>query len=132
MRPRTTAFMALLIVVVVGGALAIGLSGGRGSADTCAKSSRHATVTEVVVEQDKATPGRLTAHMCEQLKITNEDNVSREIAFGDHEKHVPYDGVAERVLNKGQSLTVTLNKLGTYHFHDHLHDEVEGFFTVTK
>jgi len=43
---------------------------------------------------------------------------------------VPYDGVAERVLGKGQSFTITLNQAGNFHWHDHLHDEVEGYFTV--
>jgi len=47
-------------------------------------------------------------------------------------KPMPYDGVAERFLNKNESFTITLNATGTYHWHDHLHDEVEGYFTVSK
>jgi hypothetical protein len=34
-------------------------------------------------------------------------------------------------LRQGGSVTVTLVKTGTFHFHDHFHDEVAGSFTVT-
>lgn len=70
--------------------------------------------------------------MCDTLTFTNKDAIAREIAFGPHEHHVPYDGVAERVLNKNQSFTVTLNQTGNFRWHDHLHDEVEGTFAVTR
>lgn len=69
-------------------------------------------------------PETTNANLCDSITFTNYDNITREIAFGPHEDHVPYDGVAEKLLNKGQSFTITANQAGSYHFHD----KVDGHF----
>jgi plastocyanin len=128
-----------LIIVV---ALLVGISLGVGgvrllntstTADKlCSKPVASAESHSVMIMDGKVEPGTTTAKLCDTLTFTNMDNIAREIAFGPHENHVPYDGVAEKVLNKDQSFTITLNQTGSFHFHDHLHDEVQGYFTVTK
>ena len=116
-------------VLAAGGLLLVhGNSNATNSCNAPTKS-RHYTA---VITEGKVTGDHIVGKLCDSLTITNRDNVSREIAFGPHEDHVPYDGVAERVLNKGQSLTVTFNQTGSFHWHDHLHDEIEGFFAVSK
>ena len=87
---------------------------------------------QVNIQNGVASNTNVQAHVCDKLTFKNLDNVTREVAFGPHENHIPYDGVAERFLNKGQSFTIDLNALGRYHWHDHLHDDTEGFFTVSK
>ena len=119
-----------LVVLAIGAALLFGLHG-TGAADECTKLS--GTTHKLTIANDKVTPsGTVQAKLCDQLVIANTDSEAREIAFGPHDHHVPYDGVAERVLNRGQSLTITLNKAGTYHWHDHEHDEIGGYFTVVN
>ena len=124
----------IALVVLVGIALVaggVGMLPNKSSADVCAKPSGNSQSYSVMIMNGKVEPnGTVQARLCDTLTFTNMDNISREVAFGAHEDHVPYDGVAERVLNKDQSFTITLNKAGTYHWHDHLHDEVEGFFSV--
>ena len=66
------------------------------------------------------------------LTFKNIDPTTREIAFGPHAQHVPYDGVAERILSQGQSFTITLNQTGNFQWHDHVHDDLTGTFTVNK
>ena len=99
-------------------------------------TSLHCTAKPVsyaaIIKDGTVTPNTIDAKLCGTLTITNQDAIAREIAFGEHDKHVAYDGIGEKVLNQGQSLTITFNKTGSFHFHDHLHDEVEGFFTITK
>ena len=90
------------------------------------------TALKVVIKDNVVTPDKTTGKLCDTLTFTNEDPIDREIAFGPHENHIPYDGVAERLLSQSQSLTITLNQAGSFHFHDHIHDEVEGYFTVTE
>lgn len=92
----------------------------------------HKVVHLVSIRNDTATPQHTQAKLCDALTITNSDNRLLLIAFGPHEHHQPYDGVTERMLTNNQSLTITLNKAGTYTFHDHLQDKVKGVFTVTK
>jgi len=84
----------------------------------------------IVVKDDKAVPADFVANRCDTLTVTNLDDESREMAFGVHDKHTPYDGVSEKVLNKGESFTVTLVQTGHFKVHDHEHDEVEALFEV--
>lgn len=77
-------------------------------------------------------PAYTAAALCDTLTITNPDDRLRLLAFGPHEHHQPYDGVTEKVLDHGQSLTITLNQAGTYSFHDHLDDAAVGHFTVSE
>lgn len=86
----------------------------------------------VMIKNDKANPQHTDGKLCDTLTITNEDNTVRLMAFGQHDEHQPYDGVGERELSKGQSVTVTMSKAGTYEFHDHIGDIVKGSFTVAK
>jgi hypothetical protein len=85
---------------------------------------------KVVIQNDKMSPVNTIGSHCDTLTITNLDDEQRLIAFGQHSKHIHYDGVEEKFLAKGQSLTVTLVQTGTFLFHDHEHDEVQGTVTV--
>jgi plastocyanin len=91
---------------------------------------RTGQVHAVVIRNDQMQPETVTAKKCDRLTITNRDDVTREIGFGQHDHHTPYDGVSERILKKGESLTITLNQIGEFHYHDHFHDEVAGNFIV--
>lgn len=84
----------------------------------------------VVIQNDTVSPEHVQASRCDKLTIINRDNKQREIAFGQHDNHVAYGGVLERTLKQNQEFTVTLDKTGDYHFHDHHQDEVGGTFSV--
>jgi hypothetical protein len=86
----------------------------------------------VTVQNEAASPKHTAGKLCDTLTITNNDDRVRLMAFGVHDKHQVYDGITEQELHKGQSLTVTLNQTGTFEFHDHIGDIVQGDFTVTK
>ncbi|HVS58551.1 MAG TPA: cupredoxin domain-containing protein [Candidatus Saccharimonadales bacterium] len=92
----------------------------------------HGTTHVVTIKDDRLSTPHVDAALCDTLTIANDDSVLRLVAFGPHDHHEPYDGVSEKVLSQGQSVTVTLNQAGTYLFHDHLHDEIEGSFTVSN
>jgi plastocyanin len=86
----------------------------------------------IAIQNDTITPAHTNAAVCDTLTITNLDDKRRLMAFGTHDHHTAYDGVSERVLNKGESLTVTLDKSGTFIVHDHYEDEAEATFSVTN
>lgn len=133
-RPLILAVLfAILAIVTVyaSGRYSAQLLTGNNKGGTVGCSSHHVAL-HVTIRNGAATPDMTTGNLCDTLTITNQDPIDREIAFGPHEDHVPYDGIAERLLEQGQSLTVTLNQVGTFHFHDHIHDEVQGYFTVQK
>ncbi len=86
----------------------------------------------VLIQDNKVNPQHTDGKLCDTLTITNEDNKVRLMAFGLHEDHQPYNGVAEKELSQGQSLNVMLNEAGSFQFHDHIGDKAHGNFTVTK
>lgn len=84
----------------------------------------------VVIKDGAAQPAHVEARLCDQLTIQNLDPQTRLIGFGDHSHHVAYNGVSERVLKDGQTMTLVLNQPGSYHFHDHYQSELEVTFNV--
>jgi hypothetical protein len=117
----------VLAVLIVSFVFAFGDTGKDG---TCADTKGKAWIA--VIRNGRVTNTNIQARLCDNLTIRNQDHETREIAFGAHDDHVPYDGVAEKFLNQNQDFTITFNKTGTYHWHDHEHDEVGGYFTVSK
>jgi len=127
--------------LVVGSLLAAGVFyvAARALADTLQTETKKPSVVScahtgpthiVTIRNSKAQPAHTTAKLCDRLTIENEDPRVRLMAFGIHDKHQPYDGMEERALDKDQSLTVILNQVGTFKFHDHLDDSARGTFTV--
>jgi plastocyanin len=99
-------------------------------AANCADSSAVPTEHIVAISGGKLSAYKLETRLCDTLTIVNSDDQLRLMAFGVHEKHQTYSGVTEETLKPGERMTVTLEKAGTFTFHDHLHDEVKGTFTV--
>jgi hypothetical protein len=94
---------------------------------SCSGSHNEYTVT---VQDAKLSITDIHAKLCDKLTIVNADDTLRLMAFGIHDHHQAYDGIEEKALKKGDQLSITLDQAGTFTFHDHLHDEVEGTFTV--
>ncbi len=132
MKQWASVALVVFIVVVAGGALMLGLSGSQSAVSGCKSSSQPVTYGAVIQNNTVTVYDHVSAKRCDKLMITNKDNTAREIAFGLHSHHEAYDGVTERVLGKDDSFTVTLNQTGSFRWHDHLHDEIQGFFTVAN
>lgn len=94
---------------------------------TCDATGTNYTVT---ITDGIPSPTNIHAHACDTLTIVNADDQLRLMAFGVHERHQAYGGITEETLKPGEQMTVTLEELGTFTFHDHLHEEVKGTFTV--
>lgn len=97
--------------------------------NSCRTSGHNYVVTIVNGKVDKP---RVSARRCDTLTIKNQDATIREIGFGPHEQHQAYDGVSDKVLRQNESLMVTMVASGTFHFHDHFHDDVAGTFIVSR
>ena len=132
MKSKLIIAVAILVGITLGGGSVALLQTKSQAGPLCSKPVGSSQSYSIMIMDGKVEPSTTTAKLCDTLTITNMDSQAREIAFGPHAEHVPYDGVAEKVLNKDQSFTITLKQTGTFHFHDHVHDEVQGYFTVTK
>lgn len=87
---------------------------------------------KVTISEGRVSPIYTEAHLCDTLTFVNEDDKTREIAFGPHTRHDSYSGNTEVIVRKGRNKTITLNQLGTYIFHDHLDPAVTGNFSVEQ
>ncbi len=123
-----TASLLLITTVIIGG-LSVSAHIAKASAATC---SSRGQIYQVVFQNNHASPENTYANRCDRIQFVNRDAVTRSIAFGPHEKHIAYSGILERVISKNESFTITLTSAGLYPFHDHFHDEVAGYFSVTK
>jgi hypothetical protein len=88
-------------------------------------------VHKVTIQNDIVSPVHTDARECDTLTITNLDSRQRLLAFGQHDNHISYDGISEKLVDQNQNLTVTLIRTGTYSFHDHENDAVNGEFVVS-
>ncbi|MCA9346187.1 cytochrome C oxidase subunit IV family protein [Candidatus Saccharibacteria bacterium] len=86
----------------------------------------------VVIKDGEVSPIITDANLCDTLTITNNDDETREIAFGSHPSHDSYAGEEEISLRSGKSETITLSVEGTYSFHDHLDPDTYGYFIVSE
>ena len=91
---------------------------------------KEGAIHEVIIQNDTVTPANTNGKLCDTITITNKDDKSRDIAFGQHDHHVAYDGIEVKTIGKDQSFTIFLNKAGQYIFHDHDQDAVKGSFVV--
>jgi hypothetical protein len=127
----TFGFLVIVVVVCFGGYKLANnfLQGYRGKvAAACPNIGHHHWV---IIRNNKVTPQHTDASRCDTLTIRNDDAASRLMAFGEPDHHFSYDDVTERLLGKGQMLTVTLVETGKFSFHDHVQDDVvKGTFTV--
>jgi len=95
--------------------------------DGCAPRKPNHTIT---VKNNDAVVSSDVILRCDTLSVINLDDTSRMMAFGVHDNHTSYDGVTEKVLNKGESFTVTLVQAGEFIVHDHDNDTVQAKFHV--
>lgn len=85
---------------------------------------------QITIKNGFVTPYRIDAKKCDTLTFINNDSEVRELAFGEHDEHQPYAGLTELLLQHGHNETITLSEIGVYKFHDHLHEETAGEFSV--
>jgi cytochrome o ubiquinol oxidase operon protein cyoD len=96
---------------------------------TGACQGQHANL-QVIIQNAQPTPEHTDAQKCDTLTFIDEDNVEREIVFGLSPQHVTYAGETQLIIRRGQAQTVNLSESGTYQFHDQLHEETAGSFSV--
>lgn len=133
MKKRHFAILVPLVLLLIGGIIygTFTLSRDALKAGNTKVACKTTGTNYVVTIQGSVLSTRnVHAHPCDTLTIVNADDQLRLMAFGVHERHQAYSGVTEETLKPGEQMTVTLEELGTFTFHDHLHDEVKGTLTV--
>jgi cytochrome o ubiquinol oxidase subunit IV len=87
---------------------------------------------KVTIKNGRVTPSHTDAGRCDSLTFINEEDKVRNIAFGPYPERQVYGGESDITVRKGYPKTITLNKSGTYLFHDDLEPKITGDFTVAQ
>jgi len=98
-------------------------------AQGCADVSDAKTYT-VEIKNSTFVPAKVEAKVCDHLQFINLDEILHEPAFGAHPTHLDYPGYEEKGLLQNNSNEFVLGIAGTFSFHDHLDDEIEGLLIV--
>ena len=88
---------------------------------------------EINIENGAFSPNNITAKVCDKLIFINKEDTLHEPATGPHPTHTSYPGFdAKKPLGKGERYEFTLNRTGSYTFHDHLNAQISGSITISK
>jgi cytochrome o ubiquinol oxidase operon protein cyoD len=85
---------------------------------------------EVTITHGRVSPSHTEARLCDTLTFINQDDAVHDIGFGSQAQPQVYAGQDKLTVYKGHPKTITLSEAGTYEFHDNLHAETTGDFTV--
>lgn len=84
----------------------------------------------VTIKRYQLSPRQTQARLCDTITFINEDDQVKDITFGEHPNHGTYAGEMDIITYNGRPKTLTLSQVGTFKFHDHLHEETVGDFMV--
>lgn len=77
-------------------------------------------------------PANYTAKAGQVVEVKNASTMQLQFSSNDHPTHTEETELNLKVLAPGETATFTPTKVGTWGFHDHIHDEFTGQLTVTQ
>ena len=96
-------------------------------------ASANPVIIKLEVNDTGFAPKELAAHACDILNIANTGSQIRQPAVGPHPEHFGYpEFEPKEPLQSGQVFKVTLNRIGTYRFHDHFNPRFEVSIRVLR
>jgi plastocyanin len=102
------------------------------SAPSSAATSQNAvTATATITYSENGfDPKTVTVKMGETVAIKNDSSDTLQFDSDPHPQHTDNTELNVGVVNPGQAKTVTLNKTGTFGYHNHLNPTDKGSITV--
>jgi cytochrome o ubiquinol oxidase operon protein cyoD len=86
---------------------------------------------KVTILRGIITPAVTEAHLCDTLSFINADSIIHIISFGPFPQHNVYGGETDLNVHQGYAKIITLNRTGTYQFHNEINTGSITSFTVT-
>lgn len=84
----------------------------------------------ITIEHNAFVPDTLTVKRCDKVEFIDKDHALYLPRFGDHPNDITYTGFPQKVLGYNQSEIFIAHTIGTYNFHDHIKDQIEGVLIV--
>jgi|GEM_PF-1254188 len=94
---------------------------------------REPGVTETVkLNNDSFSQPSVQLNRCDRLVVVNDGDLTYELAFGTHDKHVEYPGFSMQQLKPSEYFELDAVEPGTYVMHDHLRDTAKLRVTISN
>ena len=100
-----------------------------GAAAKCEHTGETITVE---VGRTGLSPANINAKRCDVLVFHNSTAAGIEIAFGQHQRHVPYPGLANSPIKPGGKSSLVLAQAGNFPVHDHSDEQLQGKLAVSN
>jgi plastocyanin len=131
---KTIVAIIIVLVVAAGGAYVATRNQGGGTtmrSGTSTASSCTAPSGNTILFCDGKFVNTLTVPAGTAVTFKNGSNDTIQVDSNPHPIHTDEPELNVGTLQAGQSQTVTLTKVGTWGFHDHLQPSITGHLTVT-
>lgn len=80
---------------------------------------------QVALDNDVFTPGSIELSRCDRVIVTNQGNLTYDLALGTHDEHIEYAGFERQMLRPGEYFTFNALQSGSYPLHDHTRDKAK-------
>ncbi|HEV7952023.1 MAG TPA: cupredoxin domain-containing protein [Candidatus Saccharimonadales bacterium] len=94
--------------------------------------SESSPVATITYTDDGFSPSTTTVKKGSTITVTNNSTVNVMLSSADHPTHVEQPELNMSTLKPGESGTITLTKVGTWGFHDHIDESMTGTIVVTE
>jgi plastocyanin len=120
-----------LALIALSGAVFIGYRHQYNTEAAC--NATNATIHEIRIADGKAEPQTIETELCDKLRFISDDNEHHVMTFGGHSHHSSYPGFKEESQDEiGDFQEITLSLSGTFYFHDHLNQNLNGYVTIDR
>ncbi|MEX0748834.1 MAG: cupredoxin domain-containing protein [Candidatus Saccharimonadales bacterium] len=100
-----------------------------GAADAAAEPEEGA-VAPIVYRNEGFSPAQLSASTGTELLIRNESSISLQFSSDPHPAHTDNRELNARAIQPGESVTITVEEIGRWGFHNHFRETHRGTLTV--
>lgn len=95
---------------------------------SCAHNGKSHTIA---IQGDSFMPDKLVGNRCDIVTFINNDQHAVYLpSFGDHPHDLHYAGFPDKVLGYNQKESFVAHTEGTFTFHDHLKDQIDGLLII--
>jgi len=98
--------------------------------DTSQSASEAATAAIITYTDDGFSPATVTVVAGSTITVENESSGELEFKSGKHPAHNDNTELNQEEINSGESLSFTVNKVGTWGYHNHYDADKKGTIVV--
>ncbi|MDB5187147.1 MAG: hypothetical protein JWM07_619 [Candidatus Saccharibacteria bacterium] len=102
------------------------------TSNTQVHDSEVASAAKITYTDDGFSPSTLTVKKGSTITVKNDSSVDVMFSSADHPVHQQQPELNMKTLRPGESGTITVTKVGSWGYHDHIDESMTGMIIVTE